>query len=458
MTWILPKQLHTLASALDTAALISDSEEQSRIYAQSLFLRSKVSPARTWSAKWRRDSWTAHLSGRILRPSLGERFQTEWTSSLEVTPANHSLPPGNASAQTILATSGHSSQMEFVFFDPDSASLKMSKGTSVSDSERSLENWNQWVTRCRGEYSARVNAAHLTNGSGCSSLQWPTTAARDYKGTSAGYLFRADGKSRVDQLAVAVDQAEIGNWPTPTVQEAGKIGNQANHGQIALSNHPSLRGEVNREKFKKGHSGQAVPVNPSTDGSRLESWLTPRANEPTEDSNFVARNADRGEHCHSSLTTQAKAWETPKLDQQVKMEATWPTPEAYVVRGPIPTEFVDGKFVSLHGETRYGAKIADAVRVMEEKVKGGNWATPRSADAGDWMMNQERLAAGKPEDTLTGQATQSNKSNGKLNPRWVETLMGLPIGWTMPSCQSPVTIAQTSCASSATESSQPQQP
>ena len=22
----------------------------------------------------------------------------------------------------------------------------------------------------------------------------------------------------------------------------------------------------------------------------------------------------------------------------------------------------------------------------------------------------------------------------KLNPRWVETLMGLPIGWTMPSC------------------------
>jgi hypothetical protein len=40
--------------------------------------------------------------------------------------------------------------------------------------------------------------------------------------------------------------------------------------------------------------------------------------------------------------------------------------------------------------------------------------------------------------------------SGKLNPRWVETLMGLPIGWTMPSCTSPVTIAQTSCASSET--------
>lgn len=44
--------------------------------------------------------------------------------------------------------------------------------------------------------------------------------------------------------------------------------------------------------------------------------------------------------------------------------------------------------------------------------------------------------------------------SGKLNPRWVETLMGLPVGWTMPSCPSPVTIAPMSCVSSATESCQ----
>lgn len=62
MTWILPKQLHTLASALDTEALISDLNEQSQICAQSLLLRSKPSPARIWSRKWKRDSWTQHLS------------------------------------------------------------------------------------------------------------------------------------------------------------------------------------------------------------------------------------------------------------------------------------------------------------------------------------------------------------------------------------------------------------
>lgn len=28
----------------------------------------------------------------------------------------------------------------------------------------------------------------------------------------------------------------------------------------------------------------------------------------------------------------------------------------------------------------------------------------------------------------------------KLNPRWVETLMGLPIGWVMPLCKTPKVI------------------
>jgi hypothetical protein len=154
----------------------------------------------------------------------------------------------------------------------------------------------------------------------------------------------------VDQLPVAVDQAEAGNWPTPTVQEAGKIGNQANHGQLVLSNHPALRGEVTREKFEKSKHGPPAPANHSTHGNRPESW-----------------------------------------------------------------------------------------------------ATPRTKDAEGWMMNQTRLAKGKPEDTLTGQALNSNKNNGKLNPRWVETLMGLPVGWTMPSCACPVTIEQTNCVFLETE-------
>jgi hypothetical protein len=69
-----------------------------------------------------------------------------------------------------------------------------------------------------------------------------------------------------------------------------------------------------------------------------------------------------------------------------------------------------------------------------------SWATPR---LGGVEKAETRLARGK-DIGLHGQVGAMTNS-AKLNPRWVETLMGLPIGWTMPSCTSPVTIAPTSC-------------
>jgi hypothetical protein len=76
-----------------------------------------------------------------------------------------------------------------------------------------------------------------------------------------------------------------------------------------------------------------------------------------------------------------------------------------------------------------------------------SWATPR---VGGEEKAETRLARGK-DIGLHGQVGAMNNT-AKLNPRWVETLMGLPVGWVMPSCASPVTIALTSCDSSATES------
>ena len=81
------------------------------------------------------------------------------------------------------------------------------------------------------------------------------------------------------------------------------------------------------------------------------------------------------------------------------------------------------------------------------------WATPRSCEHKGNGPNSKQQG-------LCNQVVvekSATLATGKLNPRWVETLMGLPVGWTMPSCQSPVTIAPMSCACSAMESSQQQQ-
>jgi hypothetical protein len=83
------------------------------------------------------------------------------------------------------------------------------------------------------------------------------------------------------------------------------------------------------------------------------------------------------------------------------------------------------------------------------------WPTPASSGVtggptglAGGAGNREKLAKMLPD------AEARAMGCGKLNPRWVETLMGLPVGWTMPSCVSPVTIEQMNSDSSVTALSQ----
>jgi len=80
------------------------------------------------------------------------------------------------------------------------------------------------------------------------------------------------------------------------------------------------------------------------------------------------------------------------------------------------------------------------------------WATPIVGDS--HLASTPEAAAKRMAE---GKVTLSRQTAGKLNPRWVETLMGLPVGWTMPSCASPVIPESMSYASSETASS-PQSP
>ena len=144
--------------------------------------------------------------------------------------------------------------------------------------------------------------------------------------------------------------------------------------------------------------------------------------------------------------------------------ANWPTPAVMdTTGGSYKTEWIDGRAVSYHNHKEenpvaYGAKLSDAVKhgqaaPANPSTDGSRqelWGTPTARDHKSGRGNEEREYK---ELTPMVERTQA----GKLNPRWVETLMGLPVGWVMPSCKSPVTIEQTNFASSATESSLPPQ-
>ena len=381
MTWILPRQLHTLACALDTEALSLDLNEQSQVCAQSLFVRSKPSQLRIWSAKWKRDSWTQHLSGRILKPSLGQRFATEWTSSLGATHASPSVQPANAGAKTTQGTCGPTSQTAFDFSGLGAVSLRTSKDISAWGCPTSSKTWQEWVIERRGAYSQRLNAVRHTSESGSSS--WPSPVASEVR---QGFQDRSRGmKGSQESLTTVV----IKSWPTPNCMDV--ITPNRDLTQMESKGHWGKN--MNTGKLSEMvNYGPPVPASSSTDGSRPGLWQTAT----------VSTGAHR----------QKDGSMTDKLDQQVK---SWATPSAFDGQRPIETQ--------------------------------QEW------EARNARKKEQNPNLGQLHKPLTVQMT----GGGKLNPRWVETLMGLPVGWTMPSCASPVTIERTNSDYSETASSQQQQ-
>lgn len=87
----------------------------------------------------------------------------------------------------------------------------------------------------------------------------------------------------------------------------------------------------------------------------------------------------------------------------------WPTPTAGDAKS-------SGSRTSDHNNAHAGTSLTDAIR--PDRIR--RWATP----ATDYKGGRDGQRRGQLIDQLRG--------NGRLNPDWIETLMGFPIGWTRP--------------------------
>ena len=404
--WILPRQLHTSAFVPDTEALISDSTEQSQICAQSLLARSKPSPARTWSQRWKRDSWTQHLSGRILKPSHGQTFVTAWTSSLAATRANPSAQPASDSAPKTQDTSGRTYQPELLSCDQQYVSLRMSKDISRWGCPTLSKTWADWVTERRGAWRARVSAVRLTRGK--ESGSWPSVTTKDHHSQGSG------NNQKSPSLATTLEK----NWPTVTAFD--------------FNNTPLNRIDGTGRTYKSNLK-EAVHQN----------WPSPRSNMHKEASMGCCggRIASTGYHANIGeavwLSEYGQAAPASSNTLGSRQGLSWMTPRACEAQNP--PMGVDKRH---HGLTHQVTK---------------QWATPRGYQQAGPDQNRINRPNSGGDDLVTQIAKVQRNMTAKLNPRWVETLMGLPIGWTMPSCIRPVTIAPTSCDSSGMALCQPLQ-
>ena len=411
--WILPRQLHTSPFVPATEALISDLNEQSQACAQSLLVRSKPSPARTWSLKWKRDSWTQLLSGRILKPSHGPSFTAAWTSSVAAIRASHSAQPASDLAPKTQDTSGRLWQPELLQCDQVAVSLKTSRDISALGFPTCCKTWQEWVTERRGAWRQRVNAApRLTSGKGSSS--WPTMRMGS---NERGAYYDKTGKGQRYLSDAVVDEQK--NWPTVCASEV-------------------RQGFQDRSRGMKG-SQESLTTAVVKDAAN---WPTPQAQDTQRTPEaYAAAKEKRGGKMFLSLNIAAQlhGQAAPASSSSLgsRQGLSWATPNACDHKGATSPEAC--KKWEHRGQNLPEMVVA---QWLTPKVPPGGGQATRTTDGGGLR---------KLEDQTEARAT------GKLNPRWVETLMGLPIGWTMPSCTSPQTIAPMSCGSLAMESCLPPQ-
>ncbi|NBW13935.1 MAG: DNA cytosine methyltransferase [Caulobacteraceae bacterium] len=266
---------------------------------------------------------------------------------------------------------------------------------------------------------------------------WPHIRRGIASEVRQGFQDRSRGKKGSQESLTTAVVKDAANWRTPTAEALG-TGKHMDTADLKLGarvynkNGKLMAIDLNRQvEIVARQHGQAAPANLNTSGSR-QGWWTPQVQDSKHSGTNPSSNGDR------MLLVNQVNWSTPcsrdhhpngqadgsKTDLGNQVTKQWATPQAHDAQGPKTPEQIAAMRAKGHG-----------VKNLNEQAC---WGTPTARDHKSGRGNEDRQFK---------ERTQS----GKLNPRWVETLMGLPIGWTMPSCTSPQTIAPTSCDSSATE-------
>ena len=154
---------------------------------------------------------------------------------------------------------------------------------------------------------------------------------------------------------------------------------------------------------------------------------------------------------HRSKSSSLKAWKSrfkkydffktlpAKIFLDLDIEEYVSNQKSYLRKKKQVVYFVDGhqiklknvqkKLSTLSSWKEKTKHIRKSYREREEKSKEKSWSTPLSRD---YKGHCSKESQEKYKRHSLPEQAHSNTFLGKLNPRWVETLMGVPIGWTAP--------------------------
>jgi hypothetical protein len=365
-------------------------------FARSVTWRSKHSPPRTWLQRFGRVSWMTLLSGATSKHLIPPHLLDAWISSLPGIPAKDSVTPASAKELKMLASYGLSSCGQLSLFAPGEFFLKTSRAISPSDCAKSLETWKHQVIVARGEYSARLKSALRIRESGCSSSDaWPSPDARDShpEGEQAGLR-------RLEKWGTCGLQTAANLWPTPDVPNGGR----------------ALAPEIAANKGQKpdGTKAQVGLQN------AVNLWPTPRSSPNENRQTKPSPSQVAGKHGKNLATEASQNWSTHRSSDG---EKGGPNQRDSSGSQPLPAQVVSARPTP----SAHDAKGANGEAHMTKD-------RPHLGQLPNAVIHQ---TAGQP-------APENPNTNGnrpascQLNPDWVETLMGVPIGWTDLGCSETV--------------------
>ena len=429
--WILPKQLHTSAYVADTKELGVDSEAFSQICEKSLTWRGKDSLSPTWLRRWNRVPWIKLLSTRTLKPSHTESFEDALISSLAGSHVSHSQLLDSVKQLKTQDICSHTSETE-----SESANLELFSSKTSQElyqpkqptenlfSNMSSESWKAWVIDQRQEYSQRKKLAHHIRESESTSLGWSTPIVGDAHLASnpeAAQKRISEGKSTLSR------QVEAKNWATPQVADAQRAEMVRTPEQLAKA-----RSTLEMAKQGKKRGGCR---NLREDVMQPQNWPTARTSDAEGgriETEMTATGFQSKRH-QSNQTFGAKL-----RDAVETYEENWPTPATRDYKGANSIQHIMGETASQRGHMGQlpNAVLKSGLQDQQSDSTTGKpqelFPTPRANKVHPEITEKNRAyLANRNKSNLEEEiAGHCGKATGKLNPDWVEQLMGLPTGWT----------------------------
>ena len=354
--------------ARDSEDLNSESRALQKLE-QSCTWKTKSRQPRFWLKELKKGTLTMLLSGLILEPSEEKNFMARWTSSLGDSLANPSQLQARDSEMTIQETSGMKSKGLQESSDTQLSFLKMLKTSHDTTTIQSEKTYKKWVTQLRKDYSQRVKLAYHTVG-------------EDYS------------CSHVSQTQTISNPTY---YPTPTTQEIA-------HNNMSLTS-------TGRRQTKDKRDSHSLNLQ-----DKVRLWRTASASDGKGGNEDYKRKELDGKNPRIKLSQQATY-----RGVNGQPSKNWPTPRTQMTR-PIQVR-KDG----------YHGNLEEAVAITK------NWPTAMSRDyKGQSIINprHDRLpdaATGSdlhhPQSMTTSDGHTHSLTCQRLNPLFVEWLMGFPLGW-----------------------------